>query len=69
MLNSKYNIIFSLFFLNTSINAFCESRINNSIVLQNTYNISIIGNEFKTEIGNSISLISDGFLNNSYECT
>jgi hypothetical protein len=55
MLNSKYNIIFSLFFLNTSINAFCESRINNSIVLQNTYNISIIGHEFKTEIGNSIS--------------
>ena len=38
-----------------SINAFCESRINNSIILQNTYNISIISYEFKTEIGNSLS--------------
>lgn len=38
-----------------SINAFCESRINNTIILQNTYNISIISNEFKTEIGNSLS--------------
>ncbi len=63
MVLNKYNnynifLFFLLFILNTEINAFCESRINNSIVLQNSYNISIIGNEFKTEIGNSLSSLA-----------
>ena len=40
------------------VSGFCESRKENSITLVNTYNISIIGNEFKTEIGNSLSSLS-----------
>jgi hypothetical protein len=66
-----YNFLFLFLYTIPYSNAFCESRINNSIVLQNTYNISIIGNEFKTEIGNSLSsLIYSGvgfygiFINN-----